>query len=47
MAQLTDETGNIDTATAENEASCIEGAFKNGACIDGMVSQQSWLCPAL
>ncbi|HEX4535562.1 MAG TPA: hypothetical protein VH140_01340 [Candidatus Acidoferrum sp.] len=47
MAQLSRETGNIDTATAENEAPCIEGAFKNGACIDGMVSQQSWLCSAL
>jgi hypothetical protein len=47
MAQLSGETGTINTATAENDAPCIEGAFKNGACIDGMVSQQSWLCPAL
>jgi hypothetical protein len=47
MAQLSGETGNVKIKTAEKEIPCTEGAFKNGACIDGMVSQQSWLCPAL
>jgi hypothetical protein len=41
------ETGNVETATGEKAKPCIEAACTNGACVDGIVSQQSWLCSVL
>jgi hypothetical protein len=47
MPPVSRETGNVETATCEEDKPCIEGDLTNGACIDGMVLQQSWLCSAL
>jgi hypothetical protein len=47
MAAVSLETGNVEIATGENDSPCIEAACTNGACMDGMVLQQSWLCSAL
>jgi hypothetical protein len=47
MPAVSRETGNVETATGEKDSPCIEAACTNGACIDGMVLQQSWLCSAL
>jgi hypothetical protein len=47
MPPASRETGNVETAAGEKEIPCTEGVCRNGACIDGMVLQQSWLCSAL
>jgi hypothetical protein len=47
MPAVSRETGNVETATGEKDHPCVEDACTNGACIDGMVLQQSWLRSAL
>ena len=47
MPPVSSETGNVEIATCEKDKPFIKGAWTNGACIDGMVLQQSWLCSAL
>jgi len=47
MLAVSRDTGSGERAIAKKEMERVAGALRNGACIEGMVLQQSWLRCAL